>query len=136
NVGFHNPIGIDWQETTSKLILSSNYPDGSGNNLDQADPVSGAFSVFAPTLSGLKQELKIATVRQSPCQAKTGFVVGEVFTGNGNMGQVIRVSADGSTVSDPWTTLPGELALLRGSLFHDRFGVANCDLVVVTSNEE
>jgi hypothetical protein len=136
NVGFHTPIGIDWQETTSKLILSSNYPFGVGNNLDQADPVTGSFSVFAPSLSGLQQELKIATVRASPCQAKTGFVVGEVFTGNGNPGEVIRVSADGSSVANPWTMLPGETALLRGSLFHDRFGVAGCDLVVVTSNEQ
>ena len=31
---FNTPIGIDWYEPTSKLILSVNYPTGSPNNID------------------------------------------------------------------------------------------------------
>ena len=31
-VGFHAPIGIDFQDTSGKLILSVNYPTGAGNN--------------------------------------------------------------------------------------------------------
>src|SRR5882672_11488185 len=92
NVGFHSPIGIDFQETSGKLILSAEYPSGSPNNLELADPATGVNSVFAPTLVGLTNELKIATVRASPCLASTTFVVGEVFTGNGNPGQIIRIN--------------------------------------------
>jgi uncharacterized repeat protein (TIGR01451 family) len=140
NVGFNTPIGIDFQETTGQLVLSVNYPSGTGpapltGNLALADPVTGTSVPFSG-LSGLDNELKIATVRASPCQAGTSFVVGEVFTGNGNAGQVIRVSSNGGVVINPWVSLPGETALVRGSLFQDRFNSAGCDLIVVTGNEQ
>src|SRR5436309_8799956 len=47
NVGFQNPIGIDFQETTGKLILSDFYSTGSPHNLDLADPVTGTKTQFS-----------------------------------------------------------------------------------------
>ena len=133
NVGFNSPIGIDWHEPTSKLILSANYPTGLPNNLDLVDPTTGTHTQFS-ALAGLTNELKIATVRSSACQG--GFSVGEVFTGNGLPGQVVRISSDGSTVQADWVTLPGTTDLLRGSFFQDRFCAAGGDLIVVTGNEQ
>ena len=69
NVGFNSPIGIDFQENSSKLILSVNYPTGSPNNLELADPSLGTATVFAPTFKNELNEVKVATVRASPCLA-------------------------------------------------------------------
>src|SRR5258706_14773293 len=114
NVGFNAPIGIDFQETSGDLVLSANYPGGGGNNLELANPTTGVNSPFS-SLANLTNELKIATVRASPCLATqpagTPFLVGEVFTGNGNAGQIIRINPSGSAVINPWVTLPGEPAL-------------------------
>src|SRR5258705_10209834 len=73
-VGFNTPIGIDFHEPTGKLIMSVNYPTGTGSgpgsdpgNLALVDPVTGTRSPFS-SLAGLTNELKIATVRASACQ--------------------------------------------------------------------
>jgi uncharacterized repeat protein (TIGR01451 family) len=129
---FQTPIGIDFHEPTGKLIMSVNYPVGTPNNIDLVTLGTGAHVPFS-SLSGLTNELKIATVRASACQG--GFTVGEVFTGNGVFGEVVRISADGSTVQNPWVSLGGT-DLIRGSLFQDRFCAAGGDLIVVTGNEQ
>jgi uncharacterized repeat protein (TIGR01451 family) len=135
-VGFNQPIGIDFHEPTGKLIMSVNYPSGMPNNLDLVDPVTGTRSQFS-ALVGLINELKVATVRQTACQG--GFAVGEVFTGNGNPGGIVRISSDGTSVQNPWVVLPSGPPgndLLRGSFIQDRFCAANGDLIVVTGNEQ
>ncbi len=131
---FNTPIGIDFHEPTGKLIMSVNYPSGSPNNLDLVAS-TGTPTQFS-SLANLTNEVKIATVRAGTCQG--GFTVGEVFTGNGNTGQIVRISADGLTVQNPWVdlSLQGETALVRGSLFQDRFCAAGGDLIVVTGNEQ
>ncbi len=134
-VGFNSPIGIDFQETSGKLVLSAFYPGGLPNNLELADPTTGVKTPFS-ALAGLTNELKIATVRASACLAGSGFVQDEVFTGNGNPGQIVRIGPLGVPVQNPWVTLPGEAAIVRGSLFQDRFGVAGCNLIAVTGNEQ
>ena len=140
NVTFNAPIGIDFQETSGRLVLSANYPGGGGNNQETVDPVVGGAGTPFSALANLTNELKIATVRASPCLATqpagTPFLVGEVFTGNGNAGQIIRIDPSGAPVTNPWVTLPGEAALVRGSLFQDRFNSAGCDLIAVTGNEQ
>src|SRR5271166_2034036 len=95
NVGFNNPTGIDFQDTTGKLILSVNYPTGSPNTLELADPVTGTSVPFS-SLANLTNEVEIATVRSGSCQG--GFTDGEVFAGNGTAGQIVRISADGTSV--------------------------------------
>jgi len=130
---FNTPIGIDFHEPTGNLIMSVNYPTGNPRNLDLVNSTTGAPTAFSGLIN-LTEELKIATVRASTCQG--GFAVGEVFTGNGNPGQIVRISAGGTTVDNPWVILPGEPALIRGSLFQDRFCAAGGNLIVVTGNEQ
>jgi hypothetical protein len=127
--GFNNPIGIDYHEPTDKVILSVNYPTGQPSNFELVAR-DGTHQQFT-TISGFTDEVKIATVRSGPHQG--GFTVGEVFTGNGQPGQIVRISPDGATVQNPWVTLPNEPGLLRGSLFQDRYGVFGGDLIVVTT---
>ena len=129
STGFNNIIGIDHHEPTNKVVVSANYPSGFPFNFEliAADGSRTGFS----TVSGLTDEIKIATVRSGPCQG--GFTPGEVFTGNGQDGQIVRISADGTLVQNPWVTLPPGSGLMRGSLFQDRYCVAGGDLVVVTT---
>ncbi|MSP41731.1 MAG: hypothetical protein EXR70_24885 [Deltaproteobacteria bacterium] len=130
--GFNNPVGIDFQDTSGKVISSANYFSGFPNNFQVTLP-NGTFSAFS-AVSGLEDELKIATVRTSACQG--GFTAGEVFAGNGQLGQVLRISPNGAVVTNPWTTLPLEPANIRGSLFQDRFCAASGDLIVATGNKQ
>jgi Calx-beta domain-containing protein len=127
--GFSNPIGIDYHEPTNKLVLSANYSSGRPHNLALVAP-DGSQTPFSEA-SGLTDEIKIATVRSGPCQG--GFTTGELFTGSGRPGVVVRMSPDGSSIQDPWVTLPGETGLLRGSLFQDRYCSFGGDLIVVTT---
>jgi hypothetical protein len=128
---FLTPIGIDWYEPLGQLIMSVNYPTGIPNNLDLV-AIGGAHTNYS-TLSGLTNEVKVATVRASSCQA--GFAVGDAFTGNGQPGQIVKIASGGGTVTNPWVTLSNE-TLVRGSLFQDRFCAAGGDLVVVTGDEQ
>jgi uncharacterized repeat protein (TIGR01451 family) len=150
---FNNPIGIDHHEPSDALILSVNYPNGVPNNLDIINETNGAHTQFS-SLSGLTEELKIATVRTSPaCQQ---FPVGDVFTGNGQPGQIVRLDKNGNIYPpapnnpgnpapgfNSWVQLPAVIAgvfttlpqdLLRGSLFVDRGCGFSGDLIVVTSD--
>jgi hypothetical protein len=126
--GFNNPVGIDYHEPSDRVVLSVNYPSGTPNNFELVSQ-DGSRTPFS-SVSGFTDEVKIATVRSGPHQG--GFTVGELFTGNGKPGEIVRISADGGTVQDPWVTLddPG---LLRGSLFQDRYGVFGGDLIAVTT---
>jgi hypothetical protein len=130
--GFNNPIGVDFYEPTGELIASANYPTGETNNLDLVH-ANGTHTPYS-SLHGLTNELKIATVRSGGCQG--GFQVGDLFTGNGVPGQIVKVSSGGATVTNPWATLPGETALVRGSLYQDRACDFGGDLIVVTGNEQ
>jgi hypothetical protein len=124
------------------LIISANYPTGSPQNLDLIQVPSGNHVPFS-ILNGLTEELKIATVRTTlGCQQ---FPVGDVFTGTGRPGEIVRVDQDGNfypTVSggplagggNSWVQLPGVGDLLRGSLYVDRTCVFGGDLIVVTGS--
>jgi hypothetical protein len=127
-IGFNNPIGIDYHEPTDQVVMSVNYPSGTPNNFERVAQ-DGTRTPFS-TASGFTDEVKIATVRSGPHQS--GFTAGELFTGNGKAGEIVRISPDGTTVQNPWVTLddPG---LLRGSLFQDHYGVFGGDLIVVTT---
>jgi Mg-chelatase subunit ChlD len=109
--------------------MSVNYPSGMPHNFElvQANGRRNRFS----TISGLTEELKLATVRQSDCLG--GFRVGELYSASGRPGVIVKISPDGRTIRNPWVTLPGEDGLLRGSLFQDRYCAMGGDLVVVTT---
>ncbi len=126
---FTTPIGIDFHEPTRSVILSANYPSGMPSNLERItqDGTHFAFS----NLKGLTEEIKIATVRSGNVG---GFLTGELVVGNGLDGQLVRISADGNTVNNPWVSLSGAgHGLFRGSLHFDSTGLYGGDLIAVTT---
>ena len=129
---FTSPIGIDFHESGGDVVTSVHYSGGTPYALEtvSADGTHAQFS----SLSGVTDEVKIATVRSG---GLGGFNAGELFVGNGVDGQIVRVSADGSTVINPWVDLPGTgNGLMRGSLYVDRTGVFGGNLIVVTTDGE
>ncbi len=131
---FTNPIGIDWSEFLNKLIVSDFYPDGNPENFNSLDP-SGNPTRFS-NVHDRPDELKLAVVHVS----LGGFTQGDVYAGNGFAGQILKLDKASGTmtapVADPFSILPGETAHARGSLFHDRYGVAGGDLIVVTGDDQ
>ena len=121
------PIGIDYHEPSNQMVGSVNYPSGSPSNfvLIAADGTVSPFS----SITGLTDEVKIATARSGNSQ----FAAGTLFTGNGTTGQIAQVSPDGSTVVNPWVDLGAGAGLMRGSLYVDRSGVYDGDLIAVTT---
>ncbi len=129
---FNGPIGIDYYEPTNSVLISANYPSGLPSNLETIAG-NGTHTPFS-TLSGGTDEVKVATVQSG---YTTGFAVGDVFTGNGSDGQIVRITGAGTTLLNPWVSLPGGgNGLMRGSLYVDRTGVYNGDLIVVTTAGE
>ena len=130
---FNSPIGIDFHEPTHSVVLSVNYANnGLPQNFDRilADGTHLPFSDY----SGLTEEVKIATARKDN---PAGWEVGTLFTGNGIDGQIVKISADGSVITNPWVDLPGtNNGLMRGSLYVDRTGIFGGDLIVVTTTGE
>lgn len=127
---FNSPIGIDYYEPTNRLIVSANYASGGVPNNLQIVAADGSFANYS-SLANQTDELKIATVRSG---YTTGFAVGTVFTGSGVDGEIVKVDPGGAVVTNPWVSLPGvNNGLIRGSLYVDRTGVYNGDLLVVTT---
>ena len=130
STAFTSPIGIDYHETSESVIMSVNYSSGSPYNFERVleDGSHVQFSAF----SDLSNEVKIATSRSGNVG---GFTPGLLFVGNGTDGQIVRISADGSTIDNPWVDLPGSAnGLLRGSFYVDRTDVFGGDLIAVTTN--
>lgn len=126
---FNSPIGIDYHEYTSSVVLSVNYPYGTPVALERVAS-DGSHETFS-SLTGVTDEVKIATARSGN---EGGFTAGELFVGNGADGQIVRISEDGGTIDNPWVDLgAGTNGLMRGSLYVDRTGVWDGNLVVVTT---
>lgn len=129
---FNQPIGIDFHESAFNVVMSVNYSGGTPYALETV-AADGSHTQFS-SLSGVTDEVKIATARSGGIG---GFSTGELFVGNGVDGQIVRISADGSTVQNPWVDLPGSSnGLMRGSLYVDRTGVWGGDLIVATTAGE
>lgn len=127
--GFPNPIGIGYYAPTNQLVMSVNYRNGEPNNFDILDN-GGTFTPFS-SVSGLTDEVYLASIQNSPCQ--DGFTTGDLYFGTGTAGVIARLSNDGATLTNPWVTLPGETGLLRGGLHQDLACVAGGDLIVTTT---
>jgi len=129
---FATPIGIDHYEPTNEVVITVNYPTGFPENFKLVAS-NGDQTPFS-AVSGLTDEVKIATVRSGGIG---GFTVGDLFTGNGIDGEIVRITDGGLTVFNPWVSLPGDgNGLLRGSLYIDRTGVFGGDLIAVTTAGE
>lgn len=124
---FSNPIGVAFNPTNTSLIVTSNYPTGTPNSFSRID--QSGNSVPWSTATGLSGELYL----DIPRQAVSGWTVGETFTGNGVPGQIMRISANGGTVTNNWVTLPGETGYLAGQMRFDNTGIFNNDLIVTTT---
>lgn len=129
STGFNGLIGIDHHEPTNQVLVSVNYPTGDPHNFELVAS-NGTRTPFS-SISGFQNEVKIGAVRESECQG--GFTSGEVFTGTGVESVVARISPDGTSVMNPWVTLPADFGLMRGGLFQDRFCAFGGDLIVVTT---
>ena len=129
STNFTNPVGIDYHEPTNSVVLSVNYSTGSPVGFERIE-FDGKHYPFS-TLSGLTEEVKIATARSGN---PGGFTVGDLFVGNGNDGEIARITAGGASVVNPWVTLAGDNnGLMRGSLYVDRTGVFGGDLLAATT---
>ena len=129
---FNNPIGIDYHEPTKSVVVSVNYPTGTPSGFERIE-LDGKHQQFSD-LTGLTEEVKIATARSGN---PGGFVPGDLFVGNGIDGQIVRISANGTQVTNPWVDLPGtNNGLMRGSLYVDRVGTFGGDLCAVTTSGE
>jgi hypothetical protein len=129
---FSTPIGIDFHEPTKSVILSANYPSGLPVNFERIE-FDGTHQPFSD-INSLTDEIKIATVRSGNVG---GFETGTVFVGNGNDGEIVRISPDGGEVVNPWVSVPGDAnGLFRGSLYVDRTGLYGGDLIAVTTAGE
>jgi RHS repeat-associated protein len=134
STGFNSPIGIDYHQPTNQIVMSVNYNGGGQPHNFELVAADGTHSRFS-NIRGLTDELKLATARDDGGgMSLGGFRAGELFAGTGVPGVIARVSPDGSTVQNPWVTLPGENGLMRGSLHVDRTGVFGGDLIAVTTN--
>lgn len=134
--------GLGFSPATGNLIASANYPTGLPHNLESIDG-NATRSPFATGFSGGQGETNVCTIETTA----GGFTQGETFCGNGEVGQVVKVSIDGS-VQYPWVTLPDDTALFsptgwsraevpvqwRGTLniCHDETGIFGNALIVVS----
>src|SRR4030095_6885952 len=127
---FPSPIGIDYHEPTDSVVMSVNYASGNPFNFERVE-ADGTHVQFS-AISGLSDEVKIATARSGSV-----FPSGTLFTGNGIDGQITQISPDGSSIINPWVSLPGAgNGLMRGSLYVDRTGVYGGDVIAVTTAGE
>jgi RHS repeat-associated protein/uncharacterized repeat protein (TIGR01451 family) len=132
STGFNSPIAVDYHQPTNKVVMSVNYISGQPHNFELVAQ-DGSRTQFS-NVAGLTDEVYIATARDEiGGKSIGGFLAGEMFTGSGVGGVIVRISPDGTTVRNPWVQLPGEGGLLRGQLYIDRTGVFGGDLIVATT---
>ena len=127
---FTNPIGVAYNPTNSSLIVTSNYPSGNPNSFSRIDQYGNTTPWSSA--SGLSGELYLDIPRA--VNASSGWTPGETFTGNGVPGQIMRISANGATVTNTWTTLPGETGVPAGQMRFDNTGLFNNNLLVTTTS--
>jgi RHS repeat-associated protein len=122
---FSMPVSVDFEESLNELVVS-HAPNPLNFEAIQPD---GSHVPFT-NVSTLTNEVYIAAARSGDL---AGFRPGDLFTGNGQGGQIVRITDGGRTVINPWVTLPGETGGPRGGLAFDRTGVFGGDLIVSTN---
>jgi hypothetical protein len=130
------PNAIVYDSALNTLIVSDNLSVNSSGNpagfLQLQN--TGAFSSFAGSASGQRagftDEVQMATAQ--PGQL-TQFTPGDIYTSNGQPGQIAKITNNGATVINPWVTLPGETSVLRGNLGIDSTGLWGGNLIAVTT---
>jgi RHS repeat-associated protein/uncharacterized repeat protein (TIGR01451 family) len=132
STGFNNAVGADYHQPTNQVVVSVNYSSGLPHNFELVS-ANGTHTQFS-NIKGLTDEVYIAAARdEGGGRSIGGFNAGEMFTGSGVGGVVVRISPDGTQILNPWVRLPGETGLLRGQLYIDRTGIFGGDLIVATT---
>lgn len=130
-----NLIAVDYQEASDSLIVSVHYKNGLPNNFVRVSR-TGVITQFS-NASGFPEEVYIAVAPSQNCSGTGlslgGFNVGDLFAGSGT-GTIARISADGTSVQDPFAILPGETGQDWGGLYFDRTGNFGGDLIVSTTS--
>jgi hypothetical protein len=90
---FYKPTGIGYHEPSGTLLLSENFPTGKPYNFDRI--LFDGTHVQFTSISGMYDEIYFASVRSSYTYSiAQGFQFGDMFTGNGVGGQVMRIQTD------------------------------------------
>jgi RHS repeat-associated protein/uncharacterized repeat protein (TIGR01451 family) len=132
STGFNSAVGADYHQPTNQVVVSVNYSSGLPHNFELVS-ANGTHTQFS-NIKGLTDEVYIAAARdEGGGRSIGGFRAGEMFTGSGVGGVIVRISPDGTQILNPWVTLPGEGGLLRGQLYIDRTGIFGGDLIVATT---
>jgi RHS repeat-associated protein len=132
STGFNSAVGADYHQPTNQVVVSVNYSSGLPHNFELVS-ATGTHTQFS-NIKGLTDEVYIAAARdEGGGRSIGGFKAGEMFTGSGVGGVIVRISPDGTQILNPWVTLPGEGGLLRGQLYIDRTGIFGGDLIVATT---
>jgi RHS repeat-associated protein len=132
STGFSSAIAADYHQPTNQVVVSVNYSSGFPHNFELVS-ANGTHTQFS-NISGLSDEVYIAAARdEGGGRSIGGFKAGEMFTGSGVGGVIVRISPDGTQILNPWVKLPGEGGLLRGQLYIDRTGIFGGDLIVATT---
>jgi len=132
STGFNNAVGNDYHQPTNQIVVSVNYSSGLPHNFELVS-ANGTHTQFS-NIKGLTDEVYIAAARdEGGGRSIGGFNAGEMFTGSGVGGVIVRISPDGTQILNPWVRLPGENGLLRGQLYIDRTGIFGGDLIVATT---
>src|SRR5262249_16598007 len=95
----------------------------------------GATTLTTPwsAVQGLTlEEIKIATVKTTARRS----LQGETYFGTDIVGQIGRLSADGTVATLNWATLPAVTEHFRAGLYVDQTGIFGGDLIVVPSDSQ
>ncbi len=139
--------GIDYHPPTQSLIVASpTYSDNtnSGSPIKKFDTnvfvridANGATTSWANATNILpilddcndcNEEMKLATVKANG----GGFTNGEMFFGTVHYGIIGRMSADGSTYTNNWVTLPDQGFV--GGLYVDQTGLFGSNLIAAAED--
>jgi RHS repeat-associated protein len=138
-------FGVDYHAPSNCLAVSCRFNTSSWcSNSLYLIATNGAQTSFSPLVRVYQSEdeTKIVTVRDT----LGGFDVGDLFCGNGNPGEVVRIKPDGTIPwtngipwpdlghGNAWVVLPydtnDDTGILQGAMCVDRTGVFGGDLIV------
>ena len=122
--------GLAHYAPNNSLVVAVNYSTGLPYSLAEFhdDATNTQFGVAA----GFVGEIKLGSIG---ALGLGGFTPGDIFSGNGTSGDIVRTTAGGATVINPWINLPGGgNGQIRGSITQDTTGIFGNQLIVVTSS--
>ena len=105
---------------------------GSGALVWAADCLGVTFSSIG-TASEVAATFDVRfSVQDGGCTG--GFDAGDTFAGNGQPGQIVKVS--GATAANPWVTLPVDSPIDRDNIYQDATCSFEGDLIVASNDEQ